>query len=46
MATYVITGAFAYSGKYILHLLDEGHTVRTLTNSTRHANPFGDRIVA
>jgi NADH dehydrogenase len=47
MATYVVTGAFGYSGKYIAkRLLDEGQTVRTLTNSTQRANPFGDRIMA
>lgn len=45
--SYVVTGAFGYSGKYIARrLLDEGHTVRTLTNSTQRANPFGDRIAA
>jgi len=45
MATYVVTGAFGYSGKYIAHrLLEQGHAVRTLTDSTRRANPFGDRI--
>ena len=42
MDTYVVTGAFGYSGKYIaMRLLEQGHTVRTLTNSTRRANPFG-----
>lgn len=47
MATYVVTGAFGYSGKYIAkRLLDEGQTVRTRTNSTQRANPFGDRIMA
>ena len=47
MATYVVTGAFGYSGKYIAkRLLDEGQTVRTLTNSPRRANPFGARIIA
>jgi uncharacterized protein YbjT (DUF2867 family) len=47
MATYVVTGAFGFSGKYTARrLLDKGQTVRTLTNSTRRANPFGDRIVA
>jgi NADH dehydrogenase len=47
MDTYVVTGAFGYSGKYIAkRLLDEGQTVRTLTNSPRRANPFGDRIIA
>ncbi len=45
MATYVVTGAFGYSGKYIAQrLLEQGHAVRTLTDSTRRANPFGDRI--
>ena len=44
---YVVTGAFGYSGKYIAkRLLDEGQTVSLdLTNSTRRANPFGDRII-
>ncbi len=47
MDTYVVTGAFGYSGKYIaMRLLEQGHTVRTLTNSTRRANPFGGRIKA
>ena len=47
MGTYVVTGAFGYSGKYIAkRLLKQGCTVRTLTNSTRRANPFGDRITA
>ena len=47
MDTFVVTGAFGYSGKYIAkRLLKEGHAVRTLTNSTRRANPFGDRITA
>jgi NADH dehydrogenase len=47
MDTFVVTGAFGYSGKYIaVRLLQEGHAVRTLTNSIRRANPFGDRITA
>jgi NADH dehydrogenase len=47
MDTYVVTGAFGYSGKYIAkRLLEQGHAVRTLTNSTQRANPFGDRIPA
>lgn len=47
MDTYVVTGAFGYSGKYIAkRLLEQGHTVRTLTNSMNRANPFGDRVVA
>ena len=47
MGTYVVTGAFGYSGKSIARrLLDEGHTVRTLTDSPRRAHGFGDRIAA
>ena len=47
METYIVTGAFGYSGKYIAtRLLKQGNTVRTLTNSTQRANPFGDRISA
>jgi nucleoside-diphosphate-sugar epimerase len=47
MDTFVVTGAFGYSGKYIANrLLQEGHAVRTLTNSIHHANPLGDRITA
>jgi len=44
---HVVTGAFGYSGKYIAkRLLDEGYEVRTLTNSYRRANPFGDKVKA
>ena len=40
-----VTGAFGYSGRYIARrLLEAGHEVTTLTNSTRRANPFGDRV--
>ena len=40
-----MTGAFGYSGRYLTaRLLAAGHRVRTLTNSTRRANPFGDRV--
>ncbi len=43
----VVTGAFGYTGKYItVRLLAEGHAVRTLTNSTRRANPFSGRVEA
>jgi NADH dehydrogenase len=46
-AIHAVTGAYGYSGKYIAQrLLDAGHTVLTLTNSTSRANPFGDRIKA
>lgn len=43
--THVVTGAFGYSGKYIAQqLLDGGRKVRTLTNSIRRQNPFGDKV--
>lgn len=44
---HVVTGAFGYSGKYIARrVLDEGHRVRTLTNSPGRANPFGGDVEA
>ncbi|MCA9970527.1 MAG: NAD(P)H-binding protein [Anaerolineales bacterium] len=44
---HAVTGAFGYSGKYITqHLLDQGHEVRTLTNSLHRPNPFGRRVQA
>lgn len=44
---HVVTGAFGYSGKYITtRLLEAGYRVRTLTNSLRRANPFGERVEA
>jgi len=44
---HVVTGAFGYSGKYIAsRLLQQGHRVRTLTNSIGRANPFGDQVEA
>ncbi len=44
---HVVTGAFGYSGKYITaRLLQQGHQVRTLTNSLKRANPFGDQVQA
>ncbi len=40
-----VTGAFGYSGRYITRrLLDAGHEVMTLTNSTRRTNPFGEKV--
>ena len=40
-----VTGAFGFSGKYITRrLLDMGHPVRTLTNSTQRVNPFGNQV--
>jgi NADH dehydrogenase len=42
---HIVTGAFGYSGKYITtRLLDAGVRIRTLTNSTQRANPFGDKV--
>jgi len=43
----VVTGAFSYSGRHIARrLLDQGCAVRTLTNSPRRRDPFGDRVRA
>jgi len=43
----VVTGAFGYSGKYITQrLLEQGCTVRTLTNSINRPNPFGNQVQA
>lgn len=42
-----VTGAFGYSGRYITHrLLQAGHSVKTLTNSWKRPNPFGDQVTA
>ena len=47
MAKHIVTGAFGYSGKYIAaRLLDAGHEVHTLTNSTDRENPFGGKVLA
>ena len=44
---HAVTGAFGYSGKYIAQrLLDKGHKVITLTNSSNRPNPFGDKLQA
>ncbi len=46
-AIHAVTGAYGYSGKYIAQrLLDQGHTVITLTNSLSRANPFGTAVRA
>ncbi len=43
----VVTGAFGYSGKYITQrLLEQGHTVHTLTNSINRPNPFNSLVQA
>lgn len=45
--THVVTGAYGYSGKRIARrLLENGHRVKTLTNSPQRENPFGTRIEA
>jgi nucleoside-diphosphate-sugar epimerase len=42
-----VTGAYGYSGQYMARrLLDQGHEVLTLTNSTHRSNPFGDNVKA
>lgn len=42
---HVVTGVFGYSGKYIANrLLEQGHEVRTLTNSLHKTNPFGEQV--
>lgn len=47
MATFCITGAYGYSGRYIAsRLLDEGHRVRTLTRSGAQDDPFDGRVPA
>lgn len=44
---HAVTGAFGYSGKYIAkRLLEQGHTVITLTNSVDRANPFAGHVKA
>jgi len=44
---HIVTGAFGYSDKYIAaRLLNEGHRVRTITNSPNRANPCGGKVEA
>ncbi len=43
----VVTGAFAYTGKYITQrLLSSGRTVKTLTGHPNRPNPFGGKVAA
>jgi NADH dehydrogenase len=47
LGTFIVTGAFGYSGKYIARrLLDLGHAVHTLTGSPDRENPFHGRVSA
>ncbi len=47
LGVHVVTGAFGYSGRYIARrLVDQGCTVRTLTNSPRPAGPLGEAVAA
>ncbi len=47
MRTFVVTGAFGYSGKYIARrLLDLGYVVSTITNSPDREDPFGAQVPA
>ncbi len=46
-ATYVVTGASGYTGRYIARrLLDRGAAVRTLTGRPERPGPFGSRVEA
>lgn len=46
-SVHAVTGAYGYSGKYIAQrLLEHGHEVITLTNSTGRENPFGAKVPA
>jgi len=45
MKKIAVTGALGYSGKYIAqNLLNQGYSIKTLTNSAHKPNPFGDKI--
>ena len=43
--THTVTGATGYTGRYIARfLLEEGHTVQTITGHPDRPSPFGDRV--
>ena len=43
--THTVTGAAGYTGRYITRLLlEEGHTVQTITGHTKRPSSFGDRV--
>ena len=42
----IVTGALGYSGKFIAKkLIEEVHTLKTLTNSAHKHNPFGEKLI-
>ena len=43
--THTVTGATGYTGRYITRLLlDQGHTVQSITGHPERHNPFGERV--
>ena len=43
--THTVTGAAGYTGQHITRLLlEEGHTVQTITGHPKRPSPFGDRV--
>ena len=43
--THTVTGAAGYTGRYITRLLlDQGHTVQSITGHPERHNPFGDQV--
>ena len=43
--THMVTGATGYTGRYIARrLLEEGHTVQSITGHPQRDNPFGDQV--
>ena len=43
--THTVTGATGYTGRYIARrLLEEGHTVQSITGHPQRANLFGDQV--
>ena len=43
--THTVTGATGYTGRYITRLLlEQGHTVQSITGHPERHNPFGDQV--
>lgn len=43
--THTVTGATGYTGRYITRLLlEEGHTVQSITGHPERPSPFGDQV--